>query len=95
MYSSFHLSAHIRSDDLLEIQVGNQTFGIPKNDVSLADLFAKFNNIISSTAEHIILNDKSKLAIKELRMLINRWEMKALKDAIVPDSIEPDSIVPD
>ena len=74
--------------DLLQIHVGNQPFGIPKNDVRLTDLLAKFNLIIFHTTEHITLDDKMKLAIKELRQHINDWEIKALKDDIVPDSTQ-------
>ena len=90
MYSFFHLSAHVRSDDLLQIHVGNQTFGIHKNDVPLTDLFAKFNLIISSTAEHMTLNHDAKLAIMQLQQIINDWEIIELKDAIEPCSVVPD-----
>ena len=82
-------------ESVLQIYVGGQPFGIPKNDVPLTDLLAKFNLIISSTADHITLNDQTKLTIKELQKLITDWEIKALKDAIVPDCIVTDSIVPD
>ena len=77
--------------NVLEIQVGNQTFRISKNDVPLTDLLAKFNHIISSTADHIRLDHETKLVIKELQKIITNWEIEALKDSTVRDHIKQDS----
>ena len=68
-----------KNNDILRIHVGNKTFKIPKNDVPLTDLLFKFNLIISCTAEHITLDDNAKRTIQELRLLINKWEIKEMQ----------------
>ena len=84
-------------NDILQIHVGSQTFEIPKNDVSLEDVFKKFNAIILFADLHIDeSNTRVKDAIVELRLIITEWEKNAKLaktdiQNVTEDNIERDS----